>query len=230
MPEEWQYKHFKPLVAIPSPRNIKAFEDAVDDELEEYDVVWFKYFPQWADPYAKIKSFFLSHKKYTHLIILPDDLIVTREGVGKIVDLILKNPDRYRVIMGNCRTEFNAPYMAMTKNLPDLDRKTRVYEWYTWQEVHKFNNMPVKVKHAGTPFAVLRRDVVEQVSLDNDYYWNQDTGSAGTSEDVVLSHDLHRLKIPIYVHTGVEFTHLRGTPEAFLTNTERMAAKMVRKN
>lgn len=65
-----------------------------------------------------------------------------------------------------------------------------------------------QVPHCGTPFAILARSVVEEVSFDNDKDWNNDR--VGFSEDVVLSHELFNLNIPLYVDTSVIFEHLKG--------------------
>ena len=213
VPHQWDRK-FKLLVAIPSPRNIKRFAAAVDEFLQQYDIAWFKFFPQSAEPYRKIKNYFLS-RKYSHLAILPDDLIVN-EDVSKIVDLVERLPDRFRVVMGNCNVEYGSDCCAFTRSLPALERENRHYDWYTYREIERFKKQPLRAAHAGTPFAILRRDVVELASFDNDLQWNKYHATEGTSEDVVLSWDLSRLKIPLYVHTGTNFLHLKGNSESFV--------------
>lgn len=199
------------LVAIPSPRDIPEFKKSVDECLQAYDKVWFKYFHQASNPYLLIKDFFLKRPRYTHLAIIPDDLVLNKQGVEKLIDNVVSDPQKYRVIMGTCivdNTHFGEKHLAFTKNLPDLDRHKRKYYWYRRKQVKGKGIM--QVPHCGTPFAILSKDVVKLVSLDNDLRWNNGLQSIGMSEDVVLSHDLERLGIPIYVDTDVFFEHLKG--------------------
>lgn len=207
-------KRIQMLIASPSPRNIPAFNEAVDDELEEYDVVLFKYFPQASEPYKRIKRYFLKRKRYTHLAILPDDLVVDREGVNKLVELVLSDPRRYTVVMGNCFVEYGLPSLQyiFTSNLPALKREDRKYDWIP-AETPQVGPV-VTAPYCGTPFAILSREVVEKVTFDTDLKWNKFHGNVGFSEDVVLAHDLKKFDIPIYVHTGAFFDHLKGKPEA----------------
>jgi len=203
--------NFKPLIAIPSPRDIPEVKDAIVRYLQKFDKIWFKYWNQSDEPYKYIKRYFLKSwkKEYTHLIILPDDLVVNEVGVSRLVNKILSNQDRYKVLMGNCKIEYNSPYYAMTKNLPDLVRSYRLYDWYSEEDIGKDFVGMMKVAYCGTPFAILHKDVVKEASFDNDRKYNGDIVS-GHSEDLVLSHDLDKLNIPIWVHVGAYFVHMKG--------------------
>jgi hypothetical protein len=200
----------KMLVCIPSPRDIEQFFDSVKSSLTAYDKVWIKYYQQKDRPYSVLRRSFLRHANragYTHLAILPDDLVIHREGVDKLVGNVVSNPNIYNVMMGSCNVELGSPFVAITKNLPSMIRSQRVYQWYTAEEVKGKGIM--KVKHCGTPFAIISRYAFDRISLDNDRRWNNNNDSVGYSEDIVLSHDLAKRKIPIYVDCSVQFLHLK---------------------
>src|SRR5688500_1321475 len=207
--------NFLPLIAIPSPRDIPEFKDAVNKYLIKFDKIWFKYWNQSDEPYKYIKRYFLKSwkKEYNHLIILPDDLVVNEIGVNKLVNKIQSNLDRYKVIMGSCRVEYDSNQYIFTKNLPDLVRSYRLYDWYTEKDIGTDFVGMMKVPYCGTPFAILDKDVVKQVSFSDDKKYNMSAAS-GYSEDVVLAHDLDKLNIPIWVHNGTRFTHLKGLKKA----------------
>jgi hypothetical protein len=198
---------FNPLVALPSPRDLIEVKAAVDLCLAGLDKVWFKYWPQSTDPYRHIRDYFLKRIQYTHLIILPDDLVVNADGVTRLLLSVYAQPTLYTVLMGNCPVEYGSLQFAITHNLPSLQRSERIYRWWSLMDV-QVNQGIRKVPHCGTPFAILRRDVVEQVSFENDKEWNNDR--VGFSEDVVLSHELRDLGIPLYCDTSVIFEHLKG--------------------
>ena len=206
---------FNPLIALPSPRDIVSVKKAIDESLQEYDKAWFKYFTQSKKPYTLIRKYFLKHKKYTHLIILPDDLVIHRAGVEKLINAVEDEPEKYKVLMAICNVEYGQPYVIFTKNHPSLKHSERKYDWYTWSELAEYFTPLgiIQVKYCGTPFAIISRDLIENgiVTLEDDAKWNNIP--FGSSEDVVLSHDLLRHNIPLYVDTSVCFEHLKGTAE-----------------
>jgi len=204
-------ERFNPLVALPSPRDIPEVKDAVELCLSGLDKVWFKYWPQSTEPYKHIREYFLCRTQYTHLIILPDDLVVNPIGVTKLLLSVYENVNKYTVLMGNCQVVYGSILFAITHNLPSLKRQGREYHWWTLNDIETAQGRIVAVRHCGTPFAILARKVVERVSFDNDKAWNNDD-YVGFSEDVVLSHELSDLHIPLHVDTSVIFEHLKGKP------------------
>lgn len=73
------------LIGIPSPRDIPEFIEAtvkIDD-----DKLWVKYYDEYT-AYKYIRQFFLKHKEYTHLCLLPDDLIVRVEQYEKLKEQV----------------------------------------------------------------------------------------------------------------------------------------------
>lgn len=200
------------LVCMPSPRDIPDFIDSVDSSLQGYDKVWFKYFRQHQNPYSHIRKYFMTRRQYSHLALLPDDLIIHKKGVDRLVELT----KRYHVVMGTCSVEYGSKEMAMTANLPALKRSERVYRWIK-------SNSPmldgvITVPYCGTPFAILSRDVVRKVSLATDLKWNSED-NVGSAEDVVLANELARLGIPIHVDTSVYFIHYKNKDKNKLSPT-----------
>lgn len=199
------------LVGILSPRDIPQFMDSVKTSLTGYDKLWLRYYRQFENPYQTLKDEFLKlvdDEEYQYLALLPDDLVINKAGVDKLAANVASNPKKYEIMMGNCNVEIGSPYVAVTKNLPSLDRKKRVYNWYTKKLLLGKGIVPVK--HSGTPLCILNRELITSgiISLKNDKEWNPDT-LVGTSEDVVLSWDAYTHGIPIYVDTDVMFLHLK---------------------
>ena len=78
----------KPLLVIFNPRSIPEFYKAIE-KINGISKLWIKYFPQ-DEAYNKAREFFLQ-SDYTHLMILPDDLIVTQADVDAIHELWHRN-------------------------------------------------------------------------------------------------------------------------------------------
>jgi hypothetical protein len=203
-----------PLIIIPSPRDIQSVKDAIDKCLKKYDKVWFKYWTQKAQPYKYIKQYFLKRTQYTHLVLLPDDLIINQEGVDRLFSTVSKEPDKYKVLMGDCPISYtDKTYCSFTKNLPALEHSRRYYDWVKIEEVK--GKGIIQVIHSGTPFAIFKRNVVEKLSFDSDYKWNLGN-TYGSSEDVVISNELTNMLVPIYVDTDARFIHLKDSQEAIV--------------
>jgi len=97
------------LLAIPSPRDIPEFQKAMDS-ITDIDKLWFKYCPAHIT-YPLIRKEFLNHpNKYTHLVICPDDLLITREHLQTLMDdytnLLVTDEERdTTVISGYCNVD-----------------------------------------------------------------------------------------------------------------------------
>lgn len=197
----------KLLIGIPSPRAIPEFLDAI--AKIPHDKYWIKNTPYADDPYGKIRAFFMEHSEYSHLAICPDDLIVNPEGVEQL----WKDAKKFPVIMGMCNVSishyFETPdkcKLALTKNLPDGDRKTRKYYFYTLEEVRAMKQDIIEVPWCGTPFAIFSREIVEKVEFKGDSRWNN---AVAFAYDVGIAHDLKALGIPVRVDTRAYFFHNR---------------------
>jgi hypothetical protein len=96
--------------------------------------------------------------------------------------------------------------LALTHNLPAGEKSNRVYDWYTREQVRGAGLL--RVPWAGTPFAILRRDVVEQLEFAGDLRWNPDKKHA-YAYDIGIAHDLAKMNVPLLVDTDVYFWHNR---------------------
>lgn len=210
-------KKFNLLVGIPSPRDIPAFREGVDKTLSQYDKLWAKGFKEAELPYSRIRQYFLDHwqdgAKYTHLGILPDDVILNEKGVNKLINDVIEHPKKYKVIMGMFPTEWGSSKVALTPEVPLLDMSLRYHNFYEYEQVK--GKGIIKVGWCGTPFAIISGDLIASgiVSLQNDSKWNRHLGT-GCCQDVVLANELASHNIPLYVDTDVLFLHLKGLPVA----------------
>lgn len=167
------------LIGIPSPRDIPEFIDAmawIND-----DKVWIKYYDEYT-AYKYIRMFFLKHEEYTHLCIIPDDLIVKREQFNKLKEGI---QDHF-IFSGVCNTDYHRQdVLACRQNGKNLSATDQ--------------NGIQKVEFEGFSCCFIRRDVVEKIVLD---------GEGGF--DNILAKECRELDIPMYVDTTVKLLHLAG--------------------
>ena len=116
---------FKPLLAfwhaVDLPQVIEPFNKIESDKLI------LSYFP-YPHPHLIIDSFFKIHREYTHLILQPNDLIVTPEIFGRICEMGQKYDvccGVANVDLGKYRNHFNVCW-----NLPKLGPYAqRTYRW-----------------------------------------------------------------------------------------------------
>src|SRR6476620_1344884 len=74
------------LIINPSPRKIKLFEAKLNILNTKYDILREKNNFNEVEAYNNCRDYFLSHTEYTHMAILPDDLLVDLKHVDKLVD------------------------------------------------------------------------------------------------------------------------------------------------
>ena len=130
----------KPLIFIPSVRDLPEVKEAVDKL--PYDKLWVKYMKQ-GQAYVTGRNFFLSHPEYTHLVINPDDLIVTEEQIEQLL-----SDTQIFVISGWCvHGKTYEPRVGLDTNISfhlyKGDPHTGTYEDYkhiTIEEVNSFVN------------------------------------------------------------------------------------------
>lgn len=214
----------RPLIVSPSPRDIKSVQDAFDTIVA--DKLMVKYFRK---PKAMeiIQHFFHEHKEFTHLAIKPDDLIVNKEHYQMMVNTLKSND--YPVLGGLCNVgvESDLAYkLAINyRHLPSIIRSRRIFRWVdVRQELDDIikrqgGNHIIKVKFAGMPFMFIRRDILNEITLDSDAKFNTiEFGSRrwhqSGSYDVVFCNKCDQQGIPIHVNTDVRMLHLKDSAEA----------------
>jgi len=192
--------------SVDLPQVTDALKTIPCDQLH---ISYFKY------PYPHIiaEDFFHAHKEYTHLILVPNDLVCSKEHY----EMLLKYNKEFdfEVLCGVCNVDTGKykDKLNITSNLPVIGP----YEErrYFWISKNRYPNMLIKVPFAGFPMMWVRRDVLEKTRINwlspqikgkNPAIWE---ARGGYSNDLAFCHNLNRLGITIYCHTGCEMLHLR---------------------
>lgn len=212
------FSKIKPLLAYWTATDLTV----VYEGLEECpcDQVHIKYF-NYPYPHIIAEDFFHAanyrlrkkgQEPYTHLILVPNDLVVNRQAYNKL----MKNIEAfdYPVISGVCNVDLNTwkDYLNITKNLPMLDYKKRVYKWIS---KNRYPNMIIQIPFAGFPMMVIKREVLEKTRINwlapqikgkNPALWEE---KGGYGNDLAFAWNLATMGIPQYADTGINLIHLR---------------------
>lgn len=202
----------KLLISVTKGRNIDEFDNAVINYLHDYDQYWVCYYTQHEARHI-IKEYFEAHEEYTHLVILPDDLVVNQQAI----DMLLSNLSEkdYAVLVGCCNVDTAANRDKLNVSLYPInphrvENSTYKYEFITIFDTHLFARpQPSRVFYQGDAFLILRRDIVKQLTFDTDYKLNEIEPEQGCCNDVVMSYELNQLQIPIYCNLKAVFKHLK---------------------
>lgn len=212
-------KKIKPLLCFTSPRDIQEVKAGLD--TIPCDKLILKYV-HTTRAYKIMQRYFMDHKQYTHLIVHPDDLVVTK-GHFDLLKMDIVNSD-YQVISGVCDCTVTDSRLAIDITaLPHPVRKLRKYHYTKPSDVKGI----VKVFWAGFPFTWIRRDVFYKdiVKFEDDTRFNiTDPNNQGWATDVMFHFNCDFHKIPVYADTNVFMRHLKGhetTPEFQIMTGER---------
>lgn len=225
---------FNPLLVSPSPRDIKEVLEA--HRLLPYNMLYAKYFTE-RNAYPLLRDYFLKHKEYTHMIICPDDLLITPNDIETLKSDILQ--DDYPILSGICNVDLDVTknFWSITENIPHPVRPLQPKEgerkwgwrWYSWYNDSKISQEQalqkrsiIQVWHSGFALQSLRRDVVESIEFVTDSEANgiENWESAGT--DIMFSNSCSLTGIPIFADPRIRMLHLRkyGKVEITLGNGE----------
>jgi hypothetical protein len=220
---------FKPLIAFPSPRDIQEVKDAVADI--PYMKLWIKYHPA-PEAYTLIRNYFLENDSFSHLIMNPDDLVVTKEKLDILIEDIQNMPDTHydnSVVCGFCNinTRDQKELANISHYLQPQDRSKRNYRFLTLEECRNFPIPPenpkilgenlkhlFRVKFAGFPAMIIPRNIVKNIVFRNDSESGSD--ESGCCLDVMFCYDMHVNDYDIFIDKRVEFKHLREDDVAIL--------------
>jgi hypothetical protein len=224
---------FNPLITIPNPRKIPQFKDQMS--RIKLDKLWVSNYPAH-EAYPIVQQEFLKEEnsKYTHLIFIPDDLIVTKEKLDILINDIKEIPisQRYKsIVAGYCNIDIYA--MSHLANISfhkcNIERgpNGRQYDDYKFMTLEYVRNLPkehynqifhkhlFKVGFNGFASWIIPRSIMEKFKFRNDspsgYH------SSGCCWDVMACHDVHNLGVTIYTDQRVEFYHMRDSNEAVRT-------------
>ena len=203
-----------PLIFIPSPRDIPEFLEATDKI--ECDKLWLKYHPE-DEAYRIARDWFLhTGTDYTHLAILPDDLIITQENF----DTLSKSAEYYDIISGWCRntirlrddwkgeleTEETADSSFSIDTLPPNPPYQGTYDKFNFLSVKTVQKMIdygisyVPVLFSGFPLIFIARHMVRAIPFRT---------SEGCCVDSCLALDIYRLGFHQFVNLNVRTTHIQ---------------------
>lgn len=222
---------FNPCLCSPSPRDIPEVLEA--HTKLKCDKLYAKYFIE-REAYWHLRNFFLhADQEYTHMILAPDDLVITPEDYNQLVEDIKKY--NYPIISGICNVDQQdyKDYWDITENLPhplrplkdydDYTGKERSrwwgYRWYSWfddntikDEVNRQKGNPIiRVLHSGFALQALRRDVVERINFITDAEVNGIVNAECSSVDVMFSNTCAVDGIAIMADTRIKMRHLRNS-------------------
>lgn len=209
----------KMLICIPKVRQIEEFDNAVNDCLQEFDKVFINYYPSYVARHL-IKEYFMKYEEYTHLAILPDDMVPNKTAIDILLnDLSINN---YPFLCGRSHlndTEEGRKIVTVSLQLsrPELKNGTHHYDFLE-EDTPLFSKLlaepqPIKIKHMGDPFPIIRRDVAAQLSFDNDHKYNNTLEDDGCCEDIVMCLEMDRLRMPIFCDLRAWFKHLKISDE-----------------
>jgi len=199
----------KPLLVYWRPKDIQP----VLDGLKEIpcDQLFLNYMA-YPYNYEMTTSFFKSNPEYTHLIVLPNDLVPTRDVYDKLIKHIREKD--LAVVSGVCNWDTGKykDYINITSNLPTLDYANRRY--YKLSK-NRYPNTLLKIPWAGFPFMFIRRDIVFKVPFPPHCVkdtkgqrpiWETKGGFGG---DLCWAHNLDYYNIEQWADTGCNMKHLR---------------------
>lgn len=210
-------KPIKLLILNPSPRKIKIFQVKLDKINKKYDVIRIKNDFDEKHAYNSGRKFFLEHTEYTHLAILPDDLLCEPEDIDKLVQ-DLEEFD-YPVLSGICNFAMSTPKFFNNMSAIEytkydaVDEISRTGRFNYFQQImsrarykelkEQMKDKPnriIRVALANFPFTIARRDVIEKFEF----------GSNLMGVDTVFAQDCINNSIPMYVDLDVEMWHVKG--------------------
>ena len=199
-----QIQNIRPLLMMPSPRDIPDVVKWWPQIQHDKFVVKYK---NQITAYTESKKFFLEHPEYTHIIVCPDDLEVTPEGVKQLLDDI--RDFGYQTISGYCNIDESQPDTYAIQPLgtdmtPDHPNTTKG-SWYMKDEkpILPLDKFLLQVAHVGFSCQIIERSLFEKVK------WIGASGGGLHNFDWQFSKDCQKLDIPIFVDIRVKLWHRR---------------------
>lgn len=184
-----------PLFCSPSPRDIPDVKRAM--WTIPYDKLWAKYYLELS-AYRLLQGYFLDHKQYNYMVIVPDDLIINKEGV----DLLVKDLEEYEypVLSGVCNWSWQRKDRYTCG--PTINGGPTTHTEETLQEeVRKQGSPIIKVGMEGFSCMFIHRRVLER-------FPEAIKGMPFSSLDWGFCHSCYHNKIPVRVDTRAKFVHL----------------------
>jgi len=187
----------RPMLGIPSPRDIPEFLDCMRAIVAPR--LWIKYHKE-VRAYELMRWYFLTQTDYTHLVILPDDLIIRQEAYDLLVRDLEESKTDYPVLCGLCNVYYYSNTVSCTELLGGaFVSNERLDEMRTMQG----GSPIIRVKREGFALPFIRRDIVEKIRFED---------MLTNALDYMFSLNCYKRDIPIYVDTRARLLHLCERP------------------
>jgi len=151
--------------------------------------------------YELARQWVLNNEEYTHLVILPDDLICTQEQIEKLLTYGLS------VVSGWCNVDKVHDWANISMSLPPSppsSGRLEQYNFLTIPEVeyvrNRSNDILLPVSYGGFAPAVINRNILSLVPF---------RGSGGCCVDSCFSIDLAYMMLQQFIDLSVRTYHLR---------------------
>lgn len=214
------HQNNKLLIFNPSPRLIRVFESKVKLLNSKYDIFRVKYDFDERHAYYQGRDYFLNDpqgKKYTHMAILPDDLLIETHQVDKLMSELERKPDM-DVLSGVCNWSMINQKFYNTVAVIPFDRrgayplfKTQAkYQYISLlqREQYKAETKGVKrVLFAAFSFTIISRKVLEQFGFEP----IQPSGQVvdGMGKDTIFYNNCYRKGIQCYADYDTMLLHIK---------------------
>ena len=171
-------------------------------------------------PHNLAREFFLEHEEYTHLIVMPQDLHVTKQHYESLIKTVQET--KYDVVSGVCNVERpmhrNYHKWAICKKIPSLDKFKRYYNWMP--ETSQTLGV-VQVEFSGFVFCCIARKVVNRIDLKSGTPIFKGTVHIGTGQflaapDLTFCHACKDAGIPIYADTDIRMRHYANHKDSLI--------------
>jgi hypothetical protein len=230
-----------PLLAILHPRRIPEVVECLNS-ITNYDKYYISYYTS-RNAHLAAKEYLLNHKEYTHIVLIPDDLIFPAWYIDKLVTDLQDNPS---IEVLGCPANFNVEEWGMriyAVCMLDIPSKNRLSRQFNWIPINRAPKGIQPVAHQGAFCMFISRRLLEQGTVtlqqdleagmmkkDNKGYLEIDT--VGCCVDVVISHQLAEAGIRQYVDFNLPIKHLKvakGESQGLLVGKLNPTVELVRK-
>lgn len=138
------------LIFNPGPRLIKVFESKISQLNQKYDIYRVRFNWNEQDAYEQGRQFFLSHPEYTHMAILPDDLLIETHQVDKLVSDLENNPG-IDVLSGICNFSLVNKKFYNTLAVIPSESTSPSYQMFRNQAKYMYESLTTRNKYMEGP-------------------------------------------------------------------------------
>lgn len=162
--------------------------------------------------YDIIRDVFLANKQYTHLVLLPDDLIVKPSQLRSLMRSVARY--NYPVFSGvaNVDQTVNKDMFAVSFDIINIERAKRRFSLMSRETLNDYakRGKHIQVRWSGFPCMFIRRNIVERFEFNLDGIAEHDSnGFVGCCTDTVFCWNCYTNNIPIYIDPKVRMFHLK---------------------